>query len=362
MGLSIGAGLAGNFFTLIFFYTASIPTIIPLIQIRGDDISRAAARYYFRATFLPAIGIIIPTVVILFPADVPFQDLHIRAMGWSHTKASLALALLVVGFSKNCVAPFHLWLPNSAVAPAPITALIHSVAAVQTASIALFKVAKHTYGEELLQDLSDHIFETGWLIYLCGGTAVYTAYRAWKTPDLKQRFSFSTVGQLSYIITAIVVGSHQCMQGALLHIMTHSFAKLNLFFCAGAYVTAFGTVQGPEVARFIPHRRWLGVAAMISGLSIGGFPFLAGYYSKDIMLLEELHRHHYSAALFLLAGSILNFIYIFPIIRATFSRKQSLKQPIASLSITMTAAIVLCTGIILALSHYVYYVMRYLEY
>lgn len=359
IGLSIGAGMADNFFTLLFFYTASIPTIVPLLLLRKNEASSRAAKVYIRSTIWPALLIAIPVISLNFPLDVPFECIHIQELGWSHQKASIVLALIVIGFSKNCVAPFHLWLPQTSIAPAPVTAMIHSVAAVQVASIALFKIGKHVYGVEYLSDLSNHFFDTGWLTYLCGGTAVYTAYRAWKTQDLKERFSFSTVGQLSYIITAILIGTEQSMHGAMLHIVTHSIAKLNLFFCAGAYLTAFGSVQASRVAEALPGRRWLGLTAILSGLSISGFPFLAGYYSKDIMLFEEIHRRHYFAAAFLLTGSFLNFVYIYPLIRATLRKRTSDTPITASVPLPMKAAIIVGTGIILALSVLAYSVMRY---
>lgn len=360
LALSIGAGMANNFFTLLLFYIAAIPTIYPLIALRNNDDSQRAARFYIRSTLWPTLLIAAPAIILNFPLDVPFENIHIQQFGWSHTKSSIVLALIIIGLSKNCVAPFHLWLPRSSIAPAPVTAMIHSVAAVQVSSIALFKIAKYVYGVELLSDLCDHFFETGWLLYLCGGTAVYTAFRAWKTSDLKERFSFSTVGQLSYIITAILIGTEQSMQGAMLHIVTHSIAKLNLFFCAGAYLTAFGSVLAPRVAESIPGRRWLGIAAVISGLSIGGFPFLAGYYSKDIMLLEEIHRHHYSAAGFLLIGSLLNFIYIYPLIRATIRKSTPTTPTAVDLPYPMKIAILLCTVAIVILSIFAYSTMRYI--
>ncbi len=353
--------MADNFLTLLLFYIASIPTIVPLLTIRNDLASQQVSKFYIHSTLWPVLFIATPTIALFFPMDVPFQELHIQQYGWSNTKASILLALIIIGFSKNCVAPFHLWLPRCSIAAAPITALIHSVAVVQVASIALFKIAKYVYTVELLSELCNHFFETGWLIYLCGGTAVYTAYCAWKTPDLKKRFSYSTVGQLSYIITAILIGTEQSLQGALLHIVTHSIAKLCLFFCAGAYLTSFGSVQAQVVSQFIPGKRWLGLTAILAGFSIGGFPFLAGYYSKDIMLLEEIHRHHYSAAAFLLIGSILNFVYIYPLIVATF-RKSTKKTPVAKpLPFAMMAAIILCTCLIIALSLYAYTAMRYIK-
>jgi multicomponent Na+:H+ antiporter subunit D len=359
LSLSIGAGMADNFFTLLFFYLASIPAIIPLLSLRNNEATRRAVSIYVHSTIWPALLIAIPVIAFNFPLHVPFEEIHIEQMGWSHQRSAFVLAFIVIGLSKNCVAPFHLWLPRTSIAAAPVTGMIHSVAAVQVASIALFKIAKHVYGVELLSDLSNHFFETGWLIYLCGGTAVYTAFRAWKTQDLKQRFSFSTVGQLSYVITSILIGTELSMQGAMLHIITHAIAKLNLFFCAGAYLTAFGSVQASKVAEFLPGHRWLGVTAILSGLSISGVPFLAGYYSKDMMLLEEVHRHHYAAAAFLLAGSFLNFVYIYPLIRATF-RKSSPAAPSAEkLPLAMKLAILLSSGIIIVISAFAYNITSY---
>lgn len=359
IGLSIGAGMSDNFFTLLFFYIASILTIIPLLTLRGDAPSDRAARFYVHSTLWPVLLIALPAIALNFPLNTPFEEISIDQLGWSHSRSSITLALLIIGFSKNCVAPFHLWLPRTSPAAAPVTAMIHSVAAVQIGSIALLKIAKHVYGTELLSELCNHFFETGWLLYLCGFTALYTAYRAWATPNLKERFSFSTVGQLSYIITAIVIGTPHSMQGAMLHIITHSVAKLNLFFCAGAYRTSFGSVEASQVAHAIPGQRWLGVVAVLSGLSISGFPFLAGYYSKDIMLLEELHRHHYSAAAFLLIGSILNFVYIYPLICATLQKPTAATPSAAPLSLAMKTAILVCSGLLLLLSAFAYYLTRY---
>jgi multicomponent Na+:H+ antiporter subunit D len=359
LALSIGAGMADNFFTLLLFYSAAIPTIVPLLSLRKNEASSRAARFYLHSTIWPTLLIAIPVITLNFPLDAPFESIHIQQLGWSHERSALVLALIILGLSKNCVAPFHLWLPRSAIAAAPVTAMIHSVAAVQVASIALFKIAKHVYGVELLSALSDHFFQTGWLIYLCGGTAVYTAFRAWRTPNLKERFSFSTVGQLSYIISAILIGTDESMHGALLHIVTHAIAKLGLFFCAGAYLTSFGSVQAPQVAAALPGRRWLGLTAIVFGLSISGFPLLAGYYGKHAMLLEEIHRHQYFAAAFLLTGSFLNLVYIYPLIRATFSTRTSATPTTTPLPLPMTVAIILCTGVIMALSVFAYSAMRY---
>ena len=248
VSLVLGAGLAANFFTLIFFYILSIPVIYPLITIRANRESQKAGAIYLLSTLLPSLLIICPVVLLFFPLAAPFSTYTIQSLGYGTGTASLLLGLMVVGFSKNCVAPFHMWLPISAVAPAPVSALVHSVGAVQTSTIALLKITTSVYGTKYLASLSNHFLLTGWITYLCGFTALYTAYRAWTAPDLKQRFSFSTVGQLSYIITAILLGTKQTTIGATLHIVTHSLAKMNLFFCAGIFASIFGTTNAAEVA------------------------------------------------------------------------------------------------------------------
>jgi NADH:ubiquinone oxidoreductase subunit 5 (subunit L)/multisubunit Na+/H+ antiporter MnhA subunit len=207
--------------------------------------------------------------------------------------------------------------------------------------------------------LNDHFFETGWLTYLCGLTALYTAYKAWKTTDLKKRFSYSTVGQLSYIITAILLGTDQALLGAVLHIITHSVAKANLFFFAGIAMSLIDTVNASKVAALVTRHRLLGICASIAGLSITGFPFLAGYYSKDTMLLEEIHRHHYAAALFLALGSLMNFIYIWPLLKATFFTKHVPHQrQTESIPLLMYLPLIVGTCLVVGFSQYAYYVMR----
>lgn len=347
LSLIVATGLAGNLFTIFFFYTLSIPMIYPLITMRKTQESFSAGKFYLRSTLGPAICLLLPALLYLNCWFLPFQDISIRNIIPHNTAASLILGAIILGFSRNCIAPFYAWLPKSAVAPGPVSALIHSVGAVHTSTIAVLKIGVYVYGIEYLSSLSDNFFETGWLLYLCGGTAVYTALRAYKASNLKKRFSFSTVGQLSYVITAILVGTVGSVQGAMLHIITHALAKINLFFSVGMLHSVYGTAEAPAVAKIIPKHRLLAVAMAISGLSIAGFPMLAGYYSKHLMLLEEINTHHYAAAACLMAGSILNFVYIWPVIRAALWGKseagfiaQKLPRGM-SLAIFITAVLVL---------------------
>jgi len=83
-----------------------------------------------------------------------------------------------------------------------------------------------------LDYLSSHFRSAagGWLTYLCGFTAVYTAYRAFRTDDLKQRSPFLQLGQLSYIILAILMNSNRNKGRRLAHVVTRDGGPVHFVF------------------------------------------------------------------------------------------------------------------------------------
>lgn len=367
LGIVISAltasGLSGSLFTLFIFYVISIPLTYPLLTIRQTMDSKQVGKMYLLSTLLPSFVILLPAILIIvyYSGNYNFSSGAYANIRDNEGLSSLLLLMFIWGFSKNSVAPFHFWLPKTSHAPAPVSALIHSVAAVQTGSIALIKIGVYVFGMDYLYQLNSYFFQTGWLTYLCGFTALYTAYKAYQTDDIKKRFSYSTVGQLSYIITAILIGTKTSIMGAMLHILTHSFAKMSLFYVAGYYNSFYGTVKTYRIAKIAPRTRWLVFTIGISGLSIAGFPFMAGYYSKDYMLLEEIHTKHYAAAIFLLLGSVINILYILPIIKAGIFGKIDEDIKIHPIPPGMKLAIFLCVAIVISFSFYTYYLIRFLN-
>jgi multicomponent Na+:H+ antiporter subunit D len=270
------------------------------------------------------------------------------------------LAAFIVGISKNSVFPFHTWLPGTSPAPAPVSGLIHTVATVKTGSIALIKIATYIFGIDYIHQLTSHFLSGGWLIYLCGGTAVYTAYRALTTDDLKKRFGFSTVGQLSYIILAILTGTRLGLLAAVLHVVTHGIAKSCLFYVAGFYNSIYQTVSVAKIGPIMPHTRFVAFVIAVCGLSITGFPFLAGYYSKDLMLIEEWSSGYYSSVIFLVVGSLVNVLYIVGPVKSAFGKKDPTIEthPIPR---SMLITFVISVALIISSNFYIPYIEALLE-
>lgn len=356
-------GCAGNMTTLFIFYLVGIPLTYPLIKIRGNDAALKSGTFFLKQTIFPSLLIFLPAILITenlighvsFDGHSTLGDSNINPI-----MGGILLSMFVIGMSKNSVFPFHLWLPKTNSAPAPISGLIHSVATVNSGLIALIKIAVYIFGLDYIHLLTSNFLTGGWLIYLCGFTSIYTAYRALTTDDLKQRFAFSTVGQLSYIILAILIGSKTGIMAATLHIVTHAIAKSCLFYVAGFYNSIYHTTSVKEIGKIMPHTRFIAFVIAICGLSIIGFPFLAGYYSKDLMLIEEWHSHYYSSAVFLVVGSVINIFYIVGPVKNAFKSRNpdftTQKIP-SSMLITFTISILLIIGS----SFYVSYLTNLIE-
>ncbi len=312
---------AGNLITIFVFYVIGIPLTYPLIKLRDNPASIKAGKDFIKQTLMPSFVIFLPAILITqslighgtFDGNGTLGSNNINPM-----LGGILLFMFIVGISKNSVFPFHTWLPGTNPAPAPVSGLIHSVATVKTGSIALIKIAVYIFGLDYVHLITSNFLTGGWLIYLCGFTAVYTAYKALTTDDLKQRFAYSTVGQLSYIVLAVLIGTKTGIIAATLHIVTHAIAKSCLFYVAGFYNSVYKTTSAKEIGRIMPSTRFIALVIAICGLSITGFPFLAGYYSKDLMLIEEWHSHYYASAIFLLLGSIINIFYIIGPVKNAF--------------------------------------------
>jgi multicomponent Na+:H+ antiporter subunit D len=354
---------AGNLVTLFVFYVIGIPLTHPLIKIRGNTEAVTSAKTFLVQTLLPSFLIFLPAIVItesllgngVLDGSITFGSAHVDLV-----LGGVVLAMFVVGISKNAVAPFHMWLPRTNTAPAPISGLIHSVGSVKTGSIALIKIAVYIFDLDYVHQLTSSFITGGWLLYLCGLTSIYTAYRALTTDDLKMRFAFSTVGQLSYIILAILVGSTTGIIAATLHIVTHGIAKSCLFYVAGFYNSVYKTVKVSEIAKIMPSTKFIALVIAVCGLSITGFPFLAGFYSKDMMLLEEWHSHHYSSAIFLLVGSAINIFYIIgPIKNAFKSESPDIQKK--SIPLSMLITFIISMVLLMGSSFYLPYLTSILE-
>jgi NADH-quinone oxidoreductase subunit L len=122
-------------------------------------------------------------------------------------------------------------------------------------------------------------------------TAVMGALIAVAMNDIKKVLAYSTISQLGYMFLALGTGN---WIAAIFHLVTHAFFKALLFLGAGSVIHATHTQDVRELGGLWHKMPWTTATWCIGALSLAGIPPLAGFWSKDEILLSALHAHQYS--------------------------------------------------------------------
>lgn len=356
-----GINYSADLKTLPFFQVLLTLFTSPLILQHENEQAVKANKLYLSTHLLSALIFFLPAVLLLYHYNGSTELSHHQTkinqsiiFNQDHLLiSSLLFFLFIFGISKNCNLPFHRWIIETTVAPTPVSGLLHSVAAVKSGSITAIKVMVYVFGLDFVKELTANFFTGGWIFYLLGFSAIYAAYKALQTTNIKHRFAYSTISQLSYILTSILIGTPLAMTGAMLHIISHSLCKLSLFYIAGVFATVHGVYGTKESAAIAPNLKVLIFLLAFCGASIIGLPFLPGSFGKDYMIISEWQTHHYSSIIFLIAGSIINVLYIYPIVKAAFFHKNYEKKTLAPTPFTMRLAIMIAISLSLMISFYI---------
>jgi NADH-quinone oxidoreductase subunit L len=222
----------------------------------------------------------------------------------------ICVCLFIGAMGKSAQAPLHVWLPDSMEGPTPISALIHAATMV-TAGI--FLVARMSP----LFEFSDAALS---FVMLIGAvTALSMGLIGIVQNDVKRVIAYSTLSQLGYMTVALGVSAYSA---AIFHLMTHAFFKALLFLGAGSVIIALHHQQDMRymggLRKYMPIT-W--ITAWVGTLALVGFPFFAGFYSKDAIIeaVADSHRWGSEFAYFaVVAGVFVTAIYSFRLLYLTF--------------------------------------------
>ncbi len=314
----MGIAFAGNLFTLFLFYELLSVVTYPLVTHHGSPDARRAGRIYVGILFGTSMSFFLLGIVATWTLTDPHTGTF--ALGGILGDVAPALqaalfALFVLGIGKAAIMPFHFWLPAAMVAPTPVSALLHAVAVVKAGVFCVLKVTVYVFGVDLVGS-----GVTGdWLMYLAAATVLIASVVALYQDNLKARLAYSTVSQLGYIVLGAALGTKMGILGGGLHIATHAFGKITLFFGAGAIYVATGKTRVSELTGLGRAMPITFACFAVGTLSIIGLPPLGGAWSKWYLALGALEsRHAWLVAVFLLS-SLLNVAYLLPIpIKAFF--------------------------------------------
>jgi len=186
---------------------------------------------------------------------------------------TLCLLLFVGAVGKSAQLGLHTWLPDAMEGPTPVSALIHAATMV-TAGV--FMIAR-------CSPLFEYAPTALVVITFVGAmTSFFAATTGVVQNDLKRVIAYSTCSQLGYMVFACGISQYSV---GVFHLMNHAFFKALLFLSAGSVIHALSDEQDMRKMGGIVQLLPFTYAMMVIGsLALIGFPFLTGFYSKDVIL------------------------------------------------------------------------------
>nr|QXP99648.1 NADH dehydrogenase subunit 5 [Smyrna blomfildia] len=197
---------------------------------------------------------------------------YLNFMSNDYSMKVIGILVIFAAMTKSAQIPFSSWLPAAMAAPTPVSALVHSSTLVTAGVYLLIRF------NSLLVDMfffSVLLLMSGLTMFMAGICANYEF-------DLKKIIAFSTLSQLGLMMSILSMGYGDL---AFFHLLTHAMFKALLFMCAGVIIHMMGDNQDIRmmggVSLYIP---LTSLCMNISNLALCGIPFLAGFYSKDMIL------------------------------------------------------------------------------
>jgi multicomponent Na+:H+ antiporter subunit D len=285
-----------------------------------DEEGYAGAKKYIIYLMFTSKAFLLPAMVLIYvlAGTLDFQTANI-AQGIFPAEASrlaigVAYLLCLFGFAKAAIMPLHNWLPDAMVAPTPVSALLHAVIVVKVGVFSICRVMLSVFGINVLSETGLGLFTA----YFVSFTILMASVIALTKSNLKARLAYSTISQLSYIVLGVAMLTPNSITGGLIHIANHAFAKITLFFAAGAIFVASGKKDIKEMGGLGYRMPWTMVAFGVASLSMIGIPPVGGFVTKWYLALGTIDIHNLILLSVLLLSSLLNAGYFVPIVLQGF--------------------------------------------
>jgi len=216
----------------------------------------------------------------------------------------IVILLLLGAAAKSAQLTLHVWLPMAMEGPTPVSALIHAATMV-------------TAGVYLLLRCSPLLEQSPLALVIITVTGAITSFFAASVGlfqnDIKKIIAYSTMSQLGMMVLAVGLSQYSV---AIMHLVLHAMYKAGLFLAAGSVLHSMGDQQ--DLRRFGGLVKLLPLTytvILIASLSLAAFPWLSGYFSKDLII--ELAFGSFTSLGYL--------VYLLVVIAACFTTLYSIK-------------------------------------
>lgn len=320
-GVVLGIAFAADLLSMYVFYEMLTLVTFPLVMhTKTREALKAGVTYLAYSMGGAAFGLIGIIFTIKYGSSLTFSYGGVMGTMAAENRTVLLIAFFMAfcGFSvKAAMMPFSRWLIKAAVAPTPVTALLHAVAVVNSGAFACIRLIYFVYGKDFLYG--------SWAQYavmvLTIVTILYGSCFAVKEPHFKRRLAYSTISNLSYILFAATLMTDLGIIAAFTHMLMHSVTKICSFYCAGIVMEKAKKNYVYELDGIGKRMKITFTCFTISSLSLIGIPLFACFHGKwkiGLAVVGDGSPMAYAGLIALLLSALLTAIYMLSIVIRVF--------------------------------------------
>lgn len=258
---------------------------------------------------------------VIFVVTPHITDYTFNILGFEINAITLIASFLLIGvIGKSAQLGLHMWLPDAMEGPTPVSALLHAATMVTAGVFLVLRCSPLiSYSIIILK-----------VITIVGAlTTLFATTMSIVQNDIKRVIAYSTCGQLGYMLFACGLFNYSA---GIYHLTTHAVFKALLFLSAGSVIHGLSDEQDMRKMGGLVNLMPLTYQCMLIGsLAIAGFPFLSGYYSKDIILETSYASYCWEGNIATIIGYVAAFgtiFYSFRLLFLTFLTKPRMSQKI----------------------------------
>lgn len=351
LGAAFSDGLIGMYLFYEMVTLLSMPLVLHSLSKEAVSAAKKYLYYSVAGAFMALFGIFVLNAQAGALAFIP---------GGSVAQVTplmlVAVFLMCLGFgAKAGLYPLHNWLPTAhPVAPAPASALLSGVIT-KAGVLAIIRTVFYTVGADKLAGTWVQIT----LLILSLLSVLMGSMLAYREKVLKKRLAYSSVSQLSYVLTGLFLFSSGGLDGALWQILFHAAVKVGLFLCVGTCIFLYGKTRVEELNGLGKKMPVTFLCFTVLSLSLIGIPPTGGFFSKWYLATAALNTTRVGALnwivpVVLLVSALLTAGYLLEIAITAFFKKEApdtektVKEPPAMWLAPLVLAVVALLGGILA--------------
>jgi len=328
----LGLVVSGNLFQIYIFWELVGVSSYLLIGYYYDKPSAvAASKKAFVVTRFADLGFLVGILILAFygkSLDIKalIENLQSSELAAVSTASFIGISALTWGLTlifiggagKSAMFPLHIWLPDAMEGPTPVSALIHAATMVVAG---VYLVARLFPLFSLTHAALSIVTVVGIV------SAFLAAIIACTQTDIKRVLAYSTMSQIGYMMFALGVSGYGGENGlgytaSMFHLFTHAFFKSLLFLGAGVVIHFIHSNEMKDMGGLRKYLPVTNLSFLIACFAIAGIPPLAGFFSKEEILLATYHSNRIVFAIALLTSGLTAF-YMFRLYFSIFWNKKT---------------------------------------